>query len=187
MYVYSFRRYKEIEKATYQAVEELYEDISPACTASDNLGIYSTSVRVPTMAFYIIEQKERLFSALERHKERYDAVVSLCATLSSEDVRMIEDGYFNRNNYKEFALILKRMLPIQNKEKSFLEVYDVSEEIPVDVYDQYVEEIYERAIATGDNSELFEGYYDVSDEVDKEIFRLREVAAQGRGRKCRNV
>lgn len=171
-------------------ISELYENVAPVLTKFNYDKLTAGSVSVEEYAFYIIERKAILSLRRNRIEKECQAVTQLLETLDITEKKIFFNGNLNYSNFKPFAERLRAFLKedeylveIDEETKGHLLNEDL-ESLSPEEYDAAIDQMYEEAVLTGEDSGLLDGYFDKDDTFDCSIVEREEYIAKTKvGRK----
>lgn len=192
-YIKSYKCRNELLSKIEVEITELYENVAPVLTHFYYDKLTAAGVSVEENAFYIIEQKEILSLRRNRIEKECEAVERLLETLTPIEKRLFFKENLNYTNFKPFAERLKgfmnevEYLVGKNEESQIQLLNDDLEQLPQSEYDAIIDQIYEEAVLTGDESSLFEGYFDEDDTFDQSLMERKSYTSKLLGKKGKGV
>lgn len=195
-FVAASRHFVELVEEAQHDIDELYEDIAPSTIAVVDYRLVSIVASVADTAIDILQKREKIeryIAQLQQKKRLFD---NFLYALSHEERTVIcnrdytiftvkpllqkFEAYLQQPHIlKQHGELLQRLM--QKRKVDAAEAENIPHEdnmtaLDVETYDKQVETLYTEAVASGDNSRLFEGYFDQDDTYDVMIQHRRARA-----------
>lgn len=193
---------EQLEAVAHREISELYEDVSPSIRAVVNGRLVSLFVPVEDMALEILEKRQKIERYIKMLQQKKRLFRQFYQSLTSEQRQLIYNALAIRPILCEFEAYLQRPYiahaysellyrfyrnldepPEAEEAEAAQHAQEAPETMSAEEYDKHIDAVYECALLTNNNSELFEGYFDVDDTFDTIIRNERLAqAADKRGR-----